>query len=52
MKLTDIILLSLAAGFIIIGIYELMTVGIGFAYLPIMLAVTLFFVYTWRKRGK
>ncbi|MFN5168570.1 MAG: hypothetical protein ACK5DD_03030 [Cyclobacteriaceae bacterium] len=50
MKLPDIILLSLAAGFIIIGIYELMTVGIGLAYLPIMLSITLFFIYTWRKR--
>ena len=37
MKLLDIILLSLAAFFVIIGIYEVMTVGIGQAYWLIMM---------------
>jgi hypothetical protein len=50
MKLTDIILLSLAAGFIIIGIYEVMVVGIGQAYWAIMLSIILFFLYTYRKK--
>lgn len=52
MKLLDIILLSLAAFFVIIGIYEIMTVGIGQAYTWIMVAVTLFLIYTYRKKGK
>lgn len=52
MKLLDIILLSLAAFFVIIGIYEIMTVGIGQAYTWVMVAVTLFLIYTYRKKGK
>lgn len=43
-------LLSLAAGFVIIGIYEVMTLGIGHAYWAIMLSLILFFVYNYRKR--
>lgn len=50
MKLVDVILLSLAAALIIIGIYEVMTRGIGEAYAVIMLAVICFFVYSLRKR--
>jgi len=50
MKLIDILLLSLAAFFIIIAIYEIMTVGIGQAYWLVMMAVMLFFVYTYRKK--
>jgi hypothetical protein len=50
MKLLDIILLSLAAFFVIIGIYEVMTVGIGHAYWLIMMATILFFAYTLRKK--
>ena len=50
MKLLDIILLSLAAFFVIIGIYEVMTVGIGQAYWLIMMATILFFAYTLRKK--
>lgn len=50
MKLVDAILLSLAAAFIIIGIYEVMAYGAGQAYWAIMLAVLLFFSYTYRKR--
>lgn len=50
MKLMDVLLLSLAAFFIIIGIYEVMTVGIGQAYLYIMISTVLFFYYTLRKR--
>lgn len=50
MKLPDIILLSLAAGFIIIGIHQVMTVGFGNGYWAIMVAVLFFFIYTFRKR--
>lgn len=50
MKLIDALLLSLAAFFIIIGIYETMTVGIGHAYWSIMVATILFFVYNYRKK--
>ncbi|MFN7260530.1 MAG: hypothetical protein ACK5TU_11575 [Cyclobacteriaceae bacterium] len=50
MKLIDIALLSLAAGFVIIGIYEVMTLGLGQAYWAIMLAFGFFFIYTYRKK--
>ena len=50
MRLTDVLLLSLAAVFIIIGIYELMTLGFGDAYWAIMVSVTAFFLYSYRKR--
>ncbi len=50
MKLLDIILLSLAAGFIIIGIHQVMTVGFQKGYWAIMIAVIFYFVYNFRKR--
>jgi hypothetical protein len=50
MNLVNAILLSLAAGFIIIGIYETMVAGFGKAYWAIMVSVVLFFVYTYRKK--
>jgi amino acid permease len=50
MKLLDIILLSLAAGFIIIGIHQVMTVGFEKGYWAIMIAILFFFVYNLRKR--
>jgi uncharacterized membrane protein len=52
MKLLDVILLSLASFFVIIGIYETMTVGIGQAYTWVMVAAILFLIYTYRKKGK
>jgi uncharacterized RDD family membrane protein YckC len=52
MKLVDAIILSLAVAFVIIGIYEVMAYGAGKAYWAIMLAVLLFFYYTYRKRQK
>ncbi|HNT49570.1 MAG TPA: hypothetical protein PLM56_13620 [Cyclobacteriaceae bacterium] len=52
MKLLDIILLSLAAFFVIIGIYETMTVGIGQAYTWVMISAILFLIYTYRKKGR
>lgn len=50
MKLVDIILLSLAAAFVIIGIYEMMALGIGQGYWAIMLSIALFFYYGYRKK--
>jgi hypothetical protein len=50
MKLIDAILLSLAAGFIIIGIHQTMTVGFGSSYWLILVATILFFLYTFRKK--
>ncbi len=50
MKLPDIVLLSLAVVFIVIGAYEVMTVGIGHAYWSIMLALLFFFIYNIRKK--
>jgi hypothetical protein len=51
MKLVDMLLLSLAVVFIIIGAYEVMTVGLGQAYWSIMLSFILFFAYSLRKRS-
>jgi hypothetical protein len=50
MKFWDIIILSLAAFFVIIAIYETMAVGIGQAYWLVMMAIMLFFIYTYRKK--
>lgn len=50
MKLIDSVLLSLAAAFIIIGIYEVMAYGAGQAYWAVMLAIVFFFAYSYRKR--
>jgi len=50
MNLVNAILLSLAAGFIIIGIYETMVSGFGSAYWAVMTSVVLFFVYHYRNR--
>lgn len=52
MKLLDIILLSLAAFFVIIGIYETMAVGIGQAYTWVMISAILFMIYTYRKKAR
>jgi hypothetical protein len=51
MKLRDTILLALSAAFLIIGIYEIATQGLSFAYWSLMLAVIFFFWFTYRKRG-
>ncbi len=50
MKLIDTLILSLAVVFVIIGIYETMTLGIGQSYWSVMLATMLFFYYTMRKK--
>jgi hypothetical protein len=50
MKLVDVLILSLAVAFVIIGIYEVMTRGISFAYWSIMLSTGLFFLFVYRKK--
>lgn len=52
MKLFDTLLLSLGVVFIIIGTYEVMAVGLGNAYGSLMLALLLFFWFTYRKKSK
>jgi hypothetical protein len=52
MNFLDVLLLSLAAVFIIIGMYEIMALGLGQAYWAIMLSVISFFIYSYRKRRK
>jgi hypothetical protein len=50
MKLPDVILLSLAVAFVLIGIHQIMTVGFGNAYWAVMLALVFFFLYNLRRR--
>jgi amino acid permease len=58
MKLIDIILLSLSAGFLIIGVHQLIvitnneniTVGFTQSYWVFMLSISLFLLYQLRKK--
>jgi hypothetical protein len=50
MKLADVILLSLAVTFSIIGVHQTMNVGFGKAYWAVMLALVFFFLYILRRR--
>jgi hypothetical protein len=50
MKLVNSLLLSLATAFIIIGIYEMMALGVGKGYWAVMLSIAFFFLYLYRKR--
>jgi hypothetical protein len=50
MKLPDILLLSLAVVFVIIGVHQIMTVGFGNAYWAIMLSLLFLFLFNLRKR--
>ena len=50
MKLPEVLLLSLAVAFIIIGIHQVMTVGFGNAYWALMAALLFFFLYNLRRR--
>jgi len=50
MRLLDTLIFSLAVVFIIIGIYETMTLGIGQGYSWIMFSTVLFFYFTMRKK--
>lgn len=48
-KLLDIVLLSLSVVFVIIGMYEIMTLGPTSGYWAVMLAMVCFFWYYIRK---
>ena len=50
MKLIDVLVLSLAIAFLIIGIHQIMTLGFGKGYWAIMLSLILYFVYNLRKK--
>jgi hypothetical protein len=50
MKLIDVLLLSLAVAFLIIGIHQIMTLGLGKAYWAIMLSLILYFAFNLRKK--
>jgi predicted benzoate:H+ symporter BenE len=50
MKLPDVILLSLAIVFLIIGIDQIITLGLGSGYWAIMLALLFFFLLNLRRR--
>lgn len=49
MKLTDILIISLAFVFLIIGMYEMMALGPENGYWSVMLAIALFFWFQIRK---
>lgn len=50
MKLVDIIVLSLAVGFLIIGIHQIMTLGFTNGYWAVMVSLILYFVYNLKKK--
>jgi len=50
MKLADILILSLAVVFLIIGIHQTMTLGFGDAYWALMLTLILFFLFNLRRK--
>lgn len=52
MKLFDTLLLSLGVVFIIIGAYEVMTRGLGHAYIFLMTSLLSFFWFTYRKKSQ
>lgn len=52
MKLFDTLLLSIGVVFIIIGIYEVMAVGLLNAYVFLMPAIGVFLWFVYRKRSK
>ena len=47
---TDIIILSLCVGFMVIGIYEIMNFGLGPSYLWFMISVGFLLYYNYRRR--
>jgi len=50
MNLSSVLFLSLAVVCIIIGIYEMMALGVGNGYWAVMLSVVFFFLYLYRKK--
>lgn len=52
MSRTDIVILSLCVGFLVIGIYEIMNFGLGPSYLWFMISVGFLLYYNYRRRKK
>lgn len=52
MKLFDSLLLSAGVALVIMGIYEVMTAGLVYAYLFLMPAIIAFLWFVYRKRSK
>lgn len=52
MKLLEIIYLSLAVVFVIIGMYEIMVFGPASGYWAVMLAIIFLFAYQMRKNKR
>jgi len=52
MKLADILILSLAVVFLIIGIHQTMVLGFENAYWALMLTLILFFMLTLRRNKR
>lgn len=52
MKLNEILALSLAFVFLIIGVYEIMAIGPASGYWAVMLSIALFFYYRYKKPKK
>jgi len=50
MKLFDVLVLSVAIAFVIIGVHQTLSVGFEKAYWAFMLVLILIFVYTLRKK--
>ncbi len=50
MKLSNVLLISLATALIIIGISEMMTRGVSSGYWAVMLSIVFFFLYLYRKK--
>lgn len=49
MKLLDYLLFSGAVAFLVIGIYEVMVLGLGAAYGALMICTLLLFLFWYRK---
>jgi hypothetical protein len=50
MKLGDVLLLSFAIAFLIIGIHQTIVLGLEKAYWVLMVALILYFAYNLRKK--
>ncbi len=50
MKFRDAVLISLAAGFLIIGIHQTFVLGFGYGYWAIMVSTILFFVLNYLRK--
>ena len=50
MKLTDVIILTLSIGFLLIGIHQSMLVGVINSYWIFMISISLLLLYRLRKK--